>query len=255
MKVTIIGHSGSFPGPVSPASCYLVRAQAQGRTWSIALDLGNGSLGALQRHLDPHDLDAIILSHLHPDHCLDVCSLYVMRKYQPGGPARGRILVYGPQGTATRLARAYGVRRAEPLTSQFIFRDLLDAVPVTIGPFTVTPHLVAHSVEAYGIRVAADGQVLAYSGDTDLCEGLSRVSHDADLMLADCAFVDGRDDVRGIHMTGSRAAQAAVDAGGVRRLMLTHIPAWNDPGVCRAQAATVWAGHVEVAVPGSTYEL
>ncbi|MGN6635452.1 MAG: MBL fold metallo-hydrolase, partial [Oryzihumus sp.] len=74
-------------------------------------------------------------------------------------------------------------------------------------------------------------------------------------VLADAAFVDGRDDVEGIHLSGSRAARAALDAGGVQRLMLTHIPAWNDPEVCRAQAAGVWPGEVELALPDTAYEL
>jgi ribonuclease BN (tRNA processing enzyme) len=73
-------------------------------------------------------------------------------------------------------------------------------------------------------------------------------------VLADSAFVDGRDTARGIHLSGSRAATAALEAGGVRRLMLTHIPPWNDPEVCRKQAAEIWPG-VELAVPDTTYEI
>ena len=67
------------------------------------------------------------------------------------------------------------------------------------------------------------------------------------LVLADSAFVDGRDAVEGIHLSGSRAARAAVRAGGVQRLVLTHLPPWNDPEVCRAQAGAVWPGEVELA--------
>jgi ribonuclease BN (tRNA processing enzyme) len=74
-------------------------------------------------------------------------------------------------------------------------------------------------------------------------------------VLADAAFVDGRDVDEGIHLSGSRAAQAAVDAGGVGRLVLTHVPPWNDPEVCRAQAAAVWPGVVEMAAPGAVYRV
>jgi ribonuclease BN (tRNA processing enzyme) len=79
--------------------------------------------------------------------------------------------------------------------------------------------------------------------------------HNATLVLADSAFIDGRDHARGIHLSGSRAAQAAVNAGGVQRLMLTHIPPWNDPAVCRAQAAAVWPGDVELAEPDAVLDL
>jgi len=273
MRLTIVGCSGSFAGPSSPASCYLAQAQHEGRTWNLVLDLGNGSLGALQRHIDPLAIDAVVLSHLHSDHCLDLCGLYVMQKYnpaqpdsgprgprgprRPGGPGgpRTRIPIYGPQGTGERMARAYDMTPPDTMDHEFDFRVLVDGEAFRIGPFTVTPHLVSHPTEAYGMRVEADGTVLAYTGDTDACDGLKVLFHNATLALADSAFVDGRDHVRGIHLSGSRAAQAAVDAGGVQRLMLTHMPPWNDPAVCRAQAAAVWPGDVELAEPDVVYDL
>ena len=134
-------------------------------------------------------------------------------------------------------------------------RAVRDRMPFTVGPFVVTPVGVEHPVEAYGYRVQADGAVLAFTGDTDDCPALDVLLGGADLALTDSAFVDGRDTLRGIHLSGSRAATAAVRAGGVRRLLLTHIPAWNDPEVCRAQAAEVWPGEVELAVPDRTYEV
>ncbi len=258
MRLTVVGCSGSFAGPLSPASSYLVTAEHEGREWRVVLDLGNGSLGALQRHTDPTTLDAVLLTHLHPDHCMDMAGLHVMRRYTPVGPPAERLPVYGPAGTADRLAAAYEGIGPEGMTREFDFRRISDGLPIHLGPFRITPYLVNHPVEAYGFRVEVDGAVLAYSGDTDSCPALSPLFADADLVLADSAFVDGRDNIEGIHLTGSRAAQAAVDAGGVRRLMLTHIPAWNDPELCRAQAAAIWQGAgraVELAEPGATYDV
>ena len=112
MKLTIIGASGSFPGPGSPASCYLVTAQGVAedgvtpRTWRILLDLGNGSLGVLQRYIELEELDGILLSHLHPDHCMDLCGMHVAIRWNPAGWGRGRLPVYGPAGTADRIAEA-----------------------------------------------------------------------------------------------------------------------------------------------------
>ena len=128
-------------------------------------------------------------------------------------------------------------------------------MPFAVGPFTVTPYAVNHPVEAYGYRVEVGGAVLAFTGDTDDCPNLDPLMHGADLALTDSAFIDGRDVTRGIHLSGSRAAEAALRAGGVGRLVLTHIPAWNDPEVCRAQAATVWPVGVELARSGAVYEL
>lgn len=255
MDVTIVGCSGSFAGPESAASSYLVRAEHQGRTWSIVLDLGSGALGALQRHIDPYAVDAVLLSHLHVDHCIDLCGLYVMMRYVPGGPGRGRMPVWGPDGSGPQLARAYGNSEAEDVLGTYDFHDLCDRRPITIGPFVITPVRVEHPLESYGFRVEAGGRTLVYTGDTDDCDQLTELMTGADLVLADAAFVDGRDTIKGIHLSGRRAAEAAVRAGGVRRLMLTHLPSWNDPQVCRDQAAAVWPGEVELAVAGVTHSL
>ena len=141
------------------------------------------------------------------------------------------------------------------MTAEFAVHELAHTQETRVGPFTVTAHRVNHPVEAYGFRVAADGAVLAYTGDTDACDALGPLLAGASLALADSAFVDGRDTATGIHLSGSRAAAAAVEAGGVERLVLTHIPAWNDPEVCRAQAASVWDGPLDVAASGSVWEL
>ncbi|TWP33322.1 MBL fold metallo-hydrolase [Leekyejoonella antrihumi] len=262
MKLTVVGCSGSFAGADSPASCYLVRAEHEGRTWNLVVDLGNGALGALQRHLDLDAIDAIVLSHLHPDHCLDLCGLFVVQKFNPargGIPAR-RIPVYGPADTAARMSRANGVTLPESqnprgLDPEFDFRRMVSGVPFTLGPFTVRPGRVNHPVEAFGMRIEADGTALCYTGDTDSCPALGVLMRDTDLVLVDSAFQEGRDRATGIHLSGRRAAQAAVDAGGVRRLMLTHIPPWNDVQVSVDEAKAVWPGEVEVAAAGMTYEI
>ncbi len=262
MDLTVVGCSGSFAGPDSPASCYLLQASFEGRTWNLVLDLGNGALGALQRHIGLDEIDAIVLSHLHPDHCMDLCGLFVVQKYHPireGRPA-ARIPVYGPADTAARMSRANGVTLSESqdptgLDPQFDFRTLSSAQPFAVGPFTVWPQRVNHPVEAYGVRVAADDAVLAYTGDTDECPELVPLLRGSDLVLADAAFQEGRDEVTGIHLSGRRAARAAVEAGGVRRLMLTHLPPWNDVAVSVAEAEAVWPGEVEVAAQDATYHI
>jgi ribonuclease BN (tRNA processing enzyme) len=254
VKLTIVGCSGSFAGPTSPASCYLVQAEHQGRTWNVALDIGAGALGTLQQHIDPRHLDAIFLSHLHPDHCIDLCGLYVVQRYHPEGQC-APLLVYGPTGTEKRMSEAYGLDDVHAMDTEFDYREYVDRQPVTIGPFTITPYAVCHPIEAYGLRVEADGLALAYTGDTDECEALLPLMSGASLVLADSSFVEGRDTIGGIHMNGAQCAQVATRAGGVGRLMLTHMPAWNDREECRAQAAAHWDGTVELAEPGSVYIL
>ena len=251
-----MGCSGSLPGPQSPASCYLVEAlDANGRTWRVVLDLGNGALGALQRYVDPTTLDAVLLSHLHPDHCLDLCGLYVMLRYAPGAGRPTPLPVWGPAGTAERMARAYGLSPSPGMTHQLDFGTFVDGEPLSVGPLLITPVRVVHPVESYGLRVEHEGRVLAYTGDTDACMALKTLCQNASVLLADCAFVDGRDAAEGIHLSGRRAAEAAVQAGGVERLVLTHLPPWNDPEVCLAQARAAWQGPLEVTTAGTTYDV
>jgi ribonuclease BN (tRNA processing enzyme) len=259
VRLTVVGCCGSFPGPDSPASCYLVEAQdAAGRTWRVLLDLGNGALGPLQRHVRPQDVDAVLLSHLHPDHCLDLCGLYVALRYHPdvvdaGGPQE-QLAVYGPSRTLDRLVQGYDLDGEAPMAALLKVQEWQHAQPVTVGPFTVTPYRVEHPVEAYGLRLELDGTVLAYTGDTDSCPALLDLARDADLLLAEASFQEGRDRTRGIHLTGRRAGEAAAEAGA-RRLLLTHLPVWNDPEVVLAEAREVYSGPVSVAGSGQVHEV
>lgn len=250
MQLTVVGCSGSVPGPGAAASCYLVSAHDGERQWRVLLDLGSGALGPLQRHTDPLGLDAVLFSHLHPDHCLDLTGLHVLRRHGPT-PATGDLPVWGPPGVAERMARAHGVQRAEPMRG-IVWGELGDRVPVSLGPFTITPYAVSHPVPAFGLRVEAAGRVLAYTGDTDTCEALTPLLSWADLALVEAGFTEP-ESARGIHLTPARAAQAVVEADKVARvgsLLLTHLPPWAEPDASRAQAAAVWAGPIELAEPG-----
>lgn len=254
MELTVVGCSGSVPGPDSPASCYLLTHDEGGRTWRVLLDLGSGALGALQRHVDPLDLDAVVLSHLHPDHCLDLTALKVYRGHGPA-PVEGELAVHAPPGAAERMGRAYGVEQAEELTG-FAFHDLVEGRALTVGPFTITPYAVRHPVPTFGLRVSAGGAVLAYTGDTDSCPSLVPLMAGADVVLSEAAFVEDRDVERGLHLTARRAAEAVLEACAVApvgALLLTHLPPWNDPEVALAEARSVWDGPVEVVAPGRRY--
>jgi len=257
MRLTVIGCAGSFPGPESAASSYLVQADDEtGRTWRILLDLGNGALGPLQRIIDPAELDAVLISHLHPDHFLDLCGLYVVLHYHPHPRIKREagLPVLTPDGGRARVSAAYGPDAADHLDDVLDLHTWSDKEAVTIGPFTVTPRRVEHPVETFGFRVEDGERVLAYSADTDSCQALIDLAREADLLLAEASFQEDRDEVRGIHLTGRRAGEAAADAGA-RRLVLTHIPVWTDAGVVLEEARSVFGGPVEVARPGDVYDV
>jgi ribonuclease BN (tRNA processing enzyme) len=252
MRLTVVGCSGSYPGPESPASCYLVEADdADGRTWRVLLDLGSGALGALHRYADPLRIDAVLLSHLHADHCLDLSGYYVLRKYHPHGP-QPRIPVWGPVGTADRMARAYDLPTDPGMHHEFDFRTWDGSVD--IGPFAVEPVPVNHPVPAFGVRVSADGATVAYTGDTGPCAALDDVARDADLLLAEASFRRGDDNPPDLHLTGADGGELAARAG-VRRLVLTHVPPWYDPQNALAEATASYAGPIDLAHPGATYHV
>ncbi|MEV5747296.1 MBL fold metallo-hydrolase [Actinoallomurus sp. NPDC052308] len=249
MRITVVGCSGSFPGPTSPASCYLVEADG----FALLLDLGNGALGALQRQIDLYAIDAILLSHLHADHCLDLCGYYVARKYVAGGP-QPRIDVHGPAGTAERMARAYDLPLDPGMREVFDFRTLRPGT-LQVGPFTVTAARVNHPVEAYGFRLEHQGRAMAYSGDTGESDALVTLAEGADLLLAEASFLEGRQDPTQGHLTGGQAAEHAARAG-VGRLVLTHLVPWNDPATVLAEAgAGGFRGEIELARQGAVYDL
>ena len=134
------------------------------------------------------------------------------------------------------------------------FLGLSDAVPFDLGPFTITPYEVWHPVPTFGFRVAADGVVLAYTGDTDSCPNLTPLMAEADLVLSEASYLEGRDTGRGVHLTAHRAATAAREARA-RRLMLTHLPPWTRAQDAVAEASQVWTDEVEVARPGQTVQV
>ena len=253
MKLTVIGCAGSFPGPDSPASCYLVEAPHEGGTFRLLLELGNGALGGLQRAVDLRDIGAVAISHLHPDHCLDMCGFYVVRRYHPAG-AFDPIPVFAPDGAADYLANAYGIDDDLGMTGQFEFRDWDESTPVTIGPFQVTVVTVDHPVPAYALKVSAGGRTLVYSGDTGPTEVLAEFVRDADAFLCEASFVESGDNPPNLHLTGAEAGDYAT-RGNVGQLLITHIPAWTDRGEVMLDVKSTWDGEVDLVNAGSVYDI
>lgn len=248
MRLTVVGCAGSFPGPDSPASCYLV--EHAGRR--ILLDLGNGAFGALQRYADVYDVDGVALTHLHADHCMDMTSYYVARKYRPEGPAPA-IPVLGPAGSADRMARAYDLPPEQGMHGEFAFRDHVGDTEV--GPFRITTARVNHPIEAYAIRVEAGGRSLVFSGDTGESDALVDLSRGADLALYEASFLSRYRDVPpNLHLTAAQAADHAKRAG-VGRLVLTHLVPWTPQEETLEEGTRSYDGDLSLAAPGLTLDV
>ncbi|WP_433547459.1 MBL fold metallo-hydrolase [Streptomyces sp. CA-294286] len=250
MKLTVVGCSGSFPSVESACSSYLVEAD----DFRLLLDMGNGALGELQRHTGLYDLDAIFLSHLHADHCIDMTAYFVTRYYRHDGGMAPAIPVYGPEGTEERLTAAHGsTPTSDSMSKVFDFHTLKPAT-FEIGPFSVTTERMRHPVETYGVRLEHEGRTLAYSADTGPCEALHTLAEDADLLLCEASFLHGKEELPDLHLNGREAGEHAARAG-VGRLVLTHIPPWTDAQRNVRDAREVYDGPVDVAARGAVYQV
>ncbi len=248
MFLTVVGCSGSFPGPDSAASCYLLEAEG----FRLVIDFGNGSLGALQRHTGLFDVDAVCLSHLHADHCVDLYSYSIARAYSPAGP-QPPIPVYGPAGTEERIGLIHGPKGDETLRDRFDFVTL-EPGRREIGPFAVELVHMNHPVETFGFRFSHGGKTLGYTGDTGETDAVTAVARDADVFLSEAAFLEGPGLPPDLHLT-ARQAGAYANRAGAGKLVLTHIQPWTSPDAAREEAAGAFGGLLDVAVAGQRIAL
>ncbi|HVX69211.1 MAG TPA: MBL fold metallo-hydrolase [Mycobacteriales bacterium] len=249
MKVTVVGMSGTFPGPHSGCSSYLVEHDG----FRLLLDIGNGSTGALQDVCGLLELDAVAISHLHGDHFLDLITYTYARRYHPAGNPPP-LPVYGPSTIYEGIVGAYARDVHELLAEVYEFNPVAENGVRQIGPFEVSFHLVNHPVETYAMRVSAGGRTVAYSADTGECEELVGLARDVDLFLCEASYLDGEPNPPGVHLTGLQAGEYAMRAGA-KRLMLTHLVPWGDPARTLAEAQRSYDGEVLVARPLDSYDV
>jgi ribonuclease BN (tRNA processing enzyme) len=249
VKLTIVGCAGTFPGPDSPCSSYLLEHDG----FRLLIDAGNGSTGVLQRMTGLLDLDAVMISHMHGDHFLDLITYTYARRYHPDGmPAC--LPVHGPSDVEAHVAGAFGRPVAELLAEVYDFRPVSRGGRLEIGPFTLDLAPVNHPVETYGMRIAAGGRTLAYSADSGVCDELVKVAREADVFLCEASYLDGDDNPPDIHLTGKQAGEHATRAD-VGRLLLTHLVPWGDVDRTLGEATAAYHGDIEVASSCAVFDI
>lgn len=246
MKVTVLGCAGTFPNAGGACSSYLVEHDG----FSLLLDMGNGSVGALQRYAGLLAPDAVFLSHLHADHCVDLVAYSYARRFHPQPPTK--LPVHGPNGTRERLAAIAGGADAA-------FDDVYDFVTTTkgktgIGPFEVTLAPAAHPVETYSIRLQAGDRTVVYSGDSGPTSELVTNALGADLFLCEATWEHGGDYPPDLHMTARQAGEHAHRAMA-QRLWLVHTTAFAGRDRLHQQARAAYVGLLDIPVAGATYTL
>jgi ribonuclease BN (tRNA processing enzyme) len=206
----------------------------------VVLDMGYGTAGRLFSLVDVPD--AVVITHAHPDHAVDLHALFRSLRYGAApGPDCGRVPVYAPAGVSQLMA-ALDPPDAGDIAAYLDFRPL-PAAPCQVGPFRMTSFPLPHYVPDVGVRLEAPGFCVAYTGDTGPSPDLAVLARDADLFIADCT------DRPPLNL-GPRDAAAAAASGGARRLLLTHFWAGADRAACRRAAAEVFGGEILVAEEG-----
>jgi len=253
MQLTVLGCSGSLCGPQSPASGYLLSVPGE---QPVVMDFGPGVLGALQKHMDPNSV-AVLLSHLHADHCIDLAGLLVWRRYAPI-PAVGKAALYGPPGTADRIGAASSeyAGAVDDITDTFDVDTWVDGTVVKVGGMTVLPRKVNHPPQTYGLRITGpEGQTLAFSGDTGVCDEVVDLARDADVFLCEASWThDPANRPPNLHLSGVEAGQLA-KAAGAKQLALTHIPPWTDTETIVSEARSQFDGPIFAVAPGQVIEI
>ena len=249
MDVTVLGSSGSSARRGNPASGYLISH----RDTTVMVDAGPGTFQALMDHTDPGRLDAVCVSHVHPDHCLDVVALYGYLAHGPGGTIP--VAVYCPEGVIDVVA---AFLRADPdhaLFRTLDFRVVGAGDRVDVGDIEVTFAHTRHPVPTVAMRFAAGGRSLAYSADTGPGGGFPDLAAGADVVLCE-ATLSGNDEGERYpyHLTAAEAGEVAA-AAGATRLILTHLSSTLRPEAAIRDAAETFGREPELAVAGMTFTI
>ncbi|MDP6402644.1 MAG: MBL fold metallo-hydrolase [SAR202 cluster bacterium] len=275
IELTIIGTSsgGAGPAPGGACSCYLVR----GPDSTILLDCGPAALSRLPLHVAPESVDAILLSHMHQDHVLDLMpytrTLNRAGALKPGGP---RVKLFPPPG-GNAVLRTIAFAFAKPpevlegaseetkkLSTADLFSNMFDLAEydphgsLSFGGLDVSFVPMRHAGSACGMRITDGTSVLAYTGDTGDCPGLAELARDADILLSEASLREFDPDTSGRHghLTPAEAGRVAAQAG-VKRLLLTHMSR-SEPEWCAemvALASAEFDGPVEAVSPDDRYVL
>jgi ribonuclease BN (tRNA processing enzyme) len=244
MELIIVGAGPSYsdvPGAVGAA--YLLVHEGH----ALLLDLGHGAFSNLANAREPSTLDAIVISHLHPDHFIDLVALRHYLRYEFTPPRRVRVL--GPAALADRLDALH----AEPgfAAESLDLESIGGPSTRTIGPFTIQAALVTHTAESYGYRVSvgADAAGLTYSGDCGRAEDLAPLLRPGDTLLTEVSFGVGPVPPGASHLDAAAVARLAV-AGRAREVLLTHVLMGQDRAATLDAVHALYTGPVRFVSPG-----
>jgi ribonuclease BN (tRNA processing enzyme) len=244
VELTVLGSDGAFPRAGGACSGYLLRHEG----FNLVLDLGPGAFSQLQRHVPHDDVDAIVVSHEHPDHCLDLYPLYTARRFhlEPLPP----LPLFAPSGVFERVAALEDGPERDEMGRSFDVREIEPGDGFEIGPYRVSTRLLPHWVPNAGLRISVGDRVLAYTGDTGPSSEIEVIGRDADLVVSEASWQGSREDPPPFHLTARQAGEHARRAGAAR-LLLTHFWPTLHRDTSGAEAREAFSGEVLLAEEGA----
>lgn len=235
-RLTVLGSCGAWPEPGRACAGFLLSHE----DFHVALDLGYGAASRLFQHVPADRLDAVVVTHEHPDHLADVSALGRARY----NTTDRKLPLHCTPGAVRRLAAM------EPSPAPDENFDLHDLGPETdLGPFRLTTALLPHHVPNYGVRLTTPGYTLAYTGDTGPAPQLTDLARDADVLVCEATRQGTPPDGPRLLMTAAEAGRLA-SAANVRTLLLTHFWPGSDRAVSVAEARAEFSGEVLAAEEG-----
>ncbi len=243
MKLTVIGYWGAYPGKNEASSGYLLQEGG----YNVLLDCGSGVLSLLPNYLDVNDLDAVVVSHYHPDHVADA------------GVILHTVIVQKAMGERTKPLLFCG-HPEDALFKSMYMEDHTEIIPaeegrsLELGPFVFSFKKASHPVEAYSMRISCGGKSVGYTGDTEWTDDLPDFFKGVDLLLSEASLYSRYKGRISGHLTADEAGKLAVESGaGI--LVLTHLPHSGDHGELVFEAASVFKGPVELASRGRVWNI
>lgn len=247
VRVHVIGSSGTFPTPGRPAAGYLFE-QDEMRVWC---DAGPGTFMALP--VEPDLVDAVVLSHQHPDHCADIFAAFHAWTYRPE-PRRG-VPLYAPEELLEKVSGFLGKGPGSELYQTFEFCPVSPGDRVRFGGMEVTFCEMDHPVPTLGSRWESNNRSLFYTADTGPGGSWRESARGVDVLLSEASLQGERQDSDFLqHLTAAEAGAIAREVGA-QRLMLTHIPPYLDPARSVHEAEVAFDRPVGLAVPGTCFDV
>lgn len=247
VKITVLGGCGAWPAAGQACSGYLVEHEG----FRLVLDPGYATLPRLLAHVAAEQVDAVLISHGHPDHCADLNPL--LRARALGAAPPPPLPVHTLRGAVDAVLALDNPRM---LADAFTLREFTAGHRLEIGPFQLATWALPHFVPNAGLRLTADGQVLAYTGDTGPSDDIAVMARGADVLLAEATFTDRVLPARDApFLSTARQAGDYAARADARRLVLTHLWPGTDPAAARAAARRAYVADLDVATPGLTINL